>query len=132
MKYLSEATVQAVLVAATGKGLYPLEGTVKTVVDALIEADKVLDTYVKGESWKDAKAPAVEQPPYPPVTDQRTIHAMSISDSTFRRVLATLWELADANNRKRIRTTWADEFRKVATAVHYCEMARQAELEGRN
>ncbi|KAG1533742.1 hypothetical protein G6F50_015766 [Rhizopus delemar] len=133
MKHLTEDTIRAVLVAAIDKA--PVDGVVQAISAAtvsLIASDKSLDAYGKGESWQDAKAPAVPQPPYPPVTDECTVHAMRMSGNTFIRSLVAAWECADANNRKRIRTTWADEFRKFATVVHYCEMARQAELEGRN
>lgn len=132
MKHLTEDTIRAVLVAVVHQNGGDIEGAISSAMAALVSADKSLDAYAKGESWKNAKAPAPVQLPYPPVTDERTVRAMIVIGDTFIKHLASAWGLADANNRKRIRTTWADEFRKFATVAHYQEMARQAEREGRN
>lgn len=132
MKYLFEDTVRAVLVAAVQDGQQHAAEAIASATEALIAADRAMEARADEKNWKDAKAPVVEQLPYPPVTDGRTVRAMIVSDDAFIRTLAGAWEIADANNRKRIRTGWADEFRKFATAVHYSEMAKQAEREGRN
>ncbi|MDX3986898.1 MAG: hypothetical protein QHC88_16745 [Achromobacter sp.] len=132
MKHLTEDTIRAVLVAVVHQNGSDIEGAITSAMAALVSAEKSLDAYDKGESWKDAKAQVVFQMPYPPVTDYQTVRAMLVNGDMFIKTLAAAWDLADANNRKRIRTTWADEFRKYATVVHYQEMARQAEREGRN
>lgn len=132
MKHLTEDTIRAVLVAVVHQNGSDIEGAISSAMAALVSADKSLDAYAKGESWKDAKASAPVQLPYPPVSDLDAVGEMMRIGDTFIKHLAAAWGMADANNRKRIRTTWADEFRKFATLVHYQEMARQAELEGRN
>lgn len=132
MKYLFEDTVRAVLVAAVQDGPQHVAEAIASATGALIAADRAMEARADEKDWKDAKAPVVCQPAYPPVTDGRTVLEMRRAGDTFIKALAEAWEVADANARKRIRTTWADEFRKFATVVHYQEMARQAELEGRN
>lgn len=132
MKYLFEDTVRAVLVAAVQDGQMHAAEAIGTATAALIAADRALEARADEKDWKDAKAPAVVQPPYPPVTDEQAVCQMLVSGDMFIRALAEAWKQADANNRKRIRTGWADEFRKFATLVHYQVMARQAEFEGRN
>ncbi|WP_343499681.1 hypothetical protein [Achromobacter denitrificans] len=132
MKYLFEDTVRAVLVAAVQDGQMHATEAIASATAALIAADQLLEARAKAPSWKDAKAPPAPQLPYPPVTDERAVLEMSRTGDTFIRALAAAWEHGDANNRKRIRTGWADEFRRFATLVHYQEMARQAEHEGRN
>lgn len=132
MKYLFEDTVRAVLVAAVQDGQQHAAEAIASATDALIAADRAMEARADEKNWRDAKAPVVCQPAYPPVTDERTVRAMLVNGDMFIKTLATAWDLADANNRKRIRTTWADEFRKFATVVHYSEMAKQAEREGRN
>lgn len=132
MKYLFEDTVRAVLVAAVQDGQQHAAEAIASVTGALIAADRLLEARAATPSWKDAKAPPAPQLPYPPVTDERAVLEMSRTGDTFIRALAAAWEHGDANNRKRIRTGWADEFRRFATLVHYQEMARQAEHEGRN
>lgn len=132
MKYLFEDTVRAVLVAAVQRSGAQPRAAIKEATEALIAADRLLEARAATPSWMDAKAPAVPQPPYPPVTDESVVRHMANCSCTSMRNLASFWISADANNRKRIRTTWADEFHKYATVVHYQEMARQAEREGRN
>lgn len=132
MKYLFEDTVRAVLVAAVQDGQQHAAEAIAATTDALIAADRLLEARATAPSWTDAKAPPVPELPYPPVTDARAVLEMNRTGDTFIRALAEAWELGDANNRKRIRTGWADEFRKFATLVHYQEMAREAELAGRN
>lgn len=134
MKYLFEDTVRAVLVAAIQErpASAPLDLVIGQAAAGLIEADRVLESRASEPSWKDAKAPPAYQPPYPPVTDFDAVAEMLRTGDTFIKHLAAAWGMADANNRKRIRTTWADEFRKFATLVHYQVMARHAENEGRN
>ncbi len=132
MKYLFEDTVRAVLVAAVEDGQQHAAEAIASATEALIAADRLLEARAKTPSWTEAKAPPVPQPAYPPVTDERTVFEMSRAGEVFIRILAQAWEHGDANNRKRIRTGWADEFRKYATVAHYQEMARQAEHEGRN
>ncbi|MFY4005999.1 hypothetical protein [Achromobacter denitrificans] len=132
MKYLFEDTVRAVLVAAVEDGQLHAAEAIASATEALIAADRLLEARAKTPSWQDAKAPAVPQPPYPPVTDESVVRHMANCSCKSMRDLATFWISADANNRKRIRKTWADEFHKYATVVHYQEMARQAEHEGRN
>ncbi|WP_343499219.1 hypothetical protein [Achromobacter denitrificans] len=132
MKYLFEDTVRAVLVAAVQDGQQHAAEAIASATGALIAADRLLEARAATPSWTEAKAPAAPQPPYPPVTDERAVREMSRTGDTFIRALAAAWEHGDANNRKRIRTGWADEFRRFATLVHYQEMARQAEHEGRN
>lgn len=131
MKYLFEDTVRAVLVAAVNKGQQTQEA-IAAATTALIAADRTLEARANEKDWMDAKAPPACQPPYPPVTDLDAVAEMLRTGDTFIKHLAAAWGMADANNRKRIRTTWADEFRKFATLVHYQVMARQAENEGRN
>jgi hypothetical protein len=132
MKYLSEDTARAVLVAAVQGNSGQIHFAIQQAVEGLIEADRTLDARANMPTRKDAKAPTVEQLPYPPVTDERAVFEMRRSGDTFTRALAAAWDCGDANNRKRIRTTWADEFRKFATLVHYQDMAREAELASRN
>jgi hypothetical protein len=132
MKYLFEDTVRAVLVAAVHQHGSNTGEAINTATAALIAADKLLEARANEKGWKDAKAPPVPQPPYPPVTDESAVNEMLRSGGVFIRTLAEAWKHGDANNRKRIRTGWAEEFRKFATLVHYQEMARQAEQEGRN
>ena len=132
MKYLFEDTVRAVLVAAVEDGQLHAAEAIASATEALIAADHLLEARAKAPSWMDAKAPPAPQLPYPLVTDERAVLEMSRTGDTFIRTLAAAWEHGDANNRKRIRTGWADEFRRFATLVHYQEMARQAEHEGRN
>lgn len=132
MKYLFEDTVRAVLVAAVEDGQLHAAEAIASATEALIAADHLLEARAKASSWMDAKAPPAPQLPYPPVTDERAVFEMSRTGDTFIRTLAAAWEHGDANNRKRIRTGWADEFRRFATLVHYQEMARQADHEGRN
>lgn len=132
MKYLFEDTVRAVLVAAVQDGQQHAAEAIAAATNALIAADHLLEARATAPNWTAAKAPPVPQPPYPPVTDERTVFEMSRMGDTFIRALAAAWEFGDANNRKRIRTGWADEFRRFATLVHYQEMARGAELAGRN
>lgn len=132
MKYLFEDTVRAVLVAAVQRSTAQPRAAIKEATEALIAADQLLEARAKAPSWMDAKAPPAPQLPYPPVTDERAVLEMSRTGDTFIRTLAAAWEHGDPNNRKRIRTGWADEFRRFATRVHYQEMARQAEHEGRN
>lgn len=132
MKYLFEDTVRAVLVAAVHQDVGNVGEAIASATEALIAADRLLEARAESASWREAKAPVVCQPAYPPVTDGRTALEMRRAGDTFIKALAEAWEVADANDRKRIRTTWADEFRKFATLVHYSEMAKQAEREGRN
>lgn len=132
MKYLFEDTVRAVLVAAVQDGQQHAAEAIASVTGALIAADRLLEARAATPSWTEAKAPPVPQLPYPPVTDESAVHAMRTSRDTFAQALAAAWDCADANNRKRIRTGWADEFRRFATLVHYQEMARLADHEGRN
>lgn len=132
MKYLFEDTVRAVLVAAIHESGGQVATAIREATETLIAADRALQVHADSPRWTEAKAPPVPQLPYPPVTDERAVFEMSRTGDTFIRTLAAAWEHGDANNRKRIRTTWADEFRKFATLVHYQEMARQAEHEGRN
>ncbi|MFY1969601.1 hypothetical protein ACOTHT_30845 [Achromobacter xylosoxidans] len=132
MKYLFEDTVRAVLVAAVEDGQQHAAEAIASATEALICADRLLEARAATPSWTEAKAPPVPQLPYPPVTDERAVLEMSRAGGTFIRALAAAWEHGDANNRKRIRTGWADEFRRFATLVHYQAMARQAEHEGRN
>lgn len=131
MEYLQEATVRDVLVEAVRQNGGNISGAIEAAVAALIAANKTLSTPA-AQKWQDAKAPPAFQMPYPPVTDLDTVGEMMRTGDTFIRHLAAAWGVADANNRKRIRTTWGDEFRKFATLVHYQVMARQSELEGRN
>ncbi len=132
MKYLFEDTVRAVLVAAVQDGQQHAAEAIASATEALIAADCALEARAKASDWRDAKAPPAPQPPYPPVTDERAVREMLLIGDSFVRALAAAWDCADANNRKRIRTTWADEFRRFATLVHYQEMARKVECEGRN
>lgn len=131
MEYLQEATVRDVLVEAVRQNGGNISGAIEAAVAALIAVDKTLSTPV-AQKWQDAKAPPAFQMPYPPVTDERVVQEMRAKGDTFIRGLAQAWNDADANNRKRIRTGWADEFRRFATLVHYEVMAREAELAGRN
>lgn len=68
----------------------------------------------------------------PNATDDQIIAEMLEIGGQFIKALAQTWRVADPVNRRVIRETWPYYFNEYATAVHYKNLAVEADRMGRN